>query len=1368
MASPERNPVEALADEFLNRYRRGEHPSLTEYVRAHPDLADDIRELFPALVMMEELGPGERARSAGADRCLTADGRALERLGDYRILREVGRGGMGVVYEAEQESLGRHVALKVLPARTTTNPLRLQRFRREVRAAARLHHTNIVPVYDVGEENGVHYYAMQFIHGQGLDQVWRELCRLRRPPEPVPEPAARDERLTASLAHGLCTGRFRAGAEAPEPAGEPEGAGPPVRTDETAPADVLSSQSGFSTDSDQHYYRSVARLGLQVAEALAHAHSQRILHRDIKPSNLLLDVHGTVWVTDFGLAKEQGDDLTQTGDVVGTLRYMAPERFHGISDARSDVYSLGLTLYELVTLHTSFEESDRAHLIKKVTHQEPPRPRKLDRRIPRDLETIIQKAMAKEAGRRYPSALALAEDLRRFLADRPIQARRTAAVEQAWRWCRRNPVIASLLGVITLLVLGFSLATAAKNAQLGRALADQEEANRQAMARLWESLRDRARGLRLSRQPGQRLEALRSIREAMQLPLPPGHSLDELRTEAIAALPLVDVEPRRAWSGAPSGTARLAFDWRAEHYVRAELNGTLSVRRVADDGALAVWHEEGFSPAGIRPKCLTLGPGGQYIAVLDAITHVLRVRRCEQSQGVLCHEAHQVSPYAWRVFTPDGSGLVYPCDDGRIAFLELATGQVRYLPDRANDAGCVGVDEAGRRVALVVRSDTQYQLEIRDLASGRLQTRLPLPGRLESFAWHPNGLFVAGVIGPDIHVWDLDSRLLLRRFPARALGIQVAFERRTGLLVSNDWADTLRIWDVFSGDQLLALGAAGYELLHGSLDGAIPTQGIADPFTLRVLGLHASPILRTLRRATGQATAGYAAGAGRALVSPDGRLLAVSSHDADARVRALVLVDLSTGRDVATLPNQDMPAHWDVRQGLTTAGHYGLLRWPVARDPGDAGRLTVGPPLRFLPYASFSMNFGFSADGGVVAIPRLDEGALVWHRERPGRLVSLVPQKEVRYTAVSPDGRWVATGSHTANDGVPVKVWDSETGRLEHAYPGPDLCQVQFSPDGRWLYAPRPGKLWRVGAWEEGVAVGGPEACFTPAGTLMAVESESGAIRLVDPGTGAERARLESSLPTRVIPCCFTPDGMRLVSYRSDTGQLQVWDLAALRNELATLGLEWNEPPLAEKRSLVTASGISVPVRADVALGFVRQAAEAEALITQATELETAGKYAEAVAALRKATKTYAQSAMSHNNLAWLLASGPPAVRDAREAVGEARQAVKLAPQTADYHNTLGVALYRTGQYAEALPVLEKSLALRNGESDAFDLFFLAMCQARLGNRSKAVELSGRALEWLSQRRGELPASWQRELEKIRAETDEVLGLPAGPSPKTP
>jgi serine/threonine protein kinase len=372
---------------------------------------------------------------------------------------------MGVVYEAVQESLGRHVALKVLPGHALLAPAQLERFRREARAAALLHHSNIVPVFGVGCDRGVHFYAMQFIHGQSLDRVLGGLRR-QRPPSTCPtatqtmllgpgDPAAE---LSAVLAERLRAGRLQETVAAtPGPPADKEGPAVPGPIGTTA---VGGARRIGSDLPGQHgeYFRGVARVGVQVAEALAYAHRQGILHRDVKPANLMLDAQGTVWVTDFGLAKEEGSGaLTGAGDVVGTLRYLAPERFDGCSCPRSDVYSLGATLYELLTLRPAFDGPERARLIGRVMRGRPPRPRQLAGRIPRDLETIVLKAMARESADRYATAESLAEDLRRFLMDRPIQARRAGALERAWRWCRRNRAVAVLLAASLVLAAGLGV-----------------------------------------------------------------------------------------------------------------------------------------------------------------------------------------------------------------------------------------------------------------------------------------------------------------------------------------------------------------------------------------------------------------------------------------------------------------------------------------------------------------------------------------------------------------------------------------------------------------------------------------------------------------------------------------------------------------------------------------------------------------------------------------------------------------------------------------------------------------------------------------------------------------------------------------------
>jgi serine/threonine protein kinase len=480
-SSSDRDPLERLAAEFLDRRRRGEQPALSEYAERYPEWAEQIREFFPALEVMEGLKPGSGSETGLlSDRPAGAGAPFQERLGEYRILREIGRGGMGVVYEAIQGSLGRRVALKILPFHGWIDPVKMERFQLESRSAARLHHTSIVPVYGVGEHQGVHYYVMQYIQGHGLDVILDDLRRLRAGAAAMPASASRDAKDdtgSVAIARSLLTGRFGGspagrdrGAEATADTGNGLAAAASARTaGATSRTDGSGISSVLSQPTESGYFRAVARLGVQVAEALAHAHGQGVLHRDIKLSNLLLDVDGHVWITDFGLAKLEGAEggPTQTGEWVGTLRYMAPERFEGWSDRRSDIYGLGVTLYELLTLHPAFESATRAKLVDQVIHDPPSAPRMHDPRIPRDLETIVLKAIAKEPAERYATAEAMATDLENFLTDRPVVARRTGALETAWRWCRRNKAAAGLLAAsavaaLALVGLGVGLADNAR------------------------------------------------------------------------------------------------------------------------------------------------------------------------------------------------------------------------------------------------------------------------------------------------------------------------------------------------------------------------------------------------------------------------------------------------------------------------------------------------------------------------------------------------------------------------------------------------------------------------------------------------------------------------------------------------------------------------------------------------------------------------------------------------------------------------------------------------------------------------------------------------------------------------------------------
>jgi serine/threonine protein kinase len=439
----ERDPIELLASEFVERQRRGERPSVEDYAKAHPELAAEIRDLFPTIAAAEEM----KFRREGNEGGRASLGPVkLERLGDFRIVREIGRGGMGIVYEAVQESLGRRVAIKVLPRQFLLNEKGLKRFQREAHLAASLHHTNIAEVFGAGEQDGFHYYVMQFIEGVGLDAVCDRLSQAQTKPVDGQAPTRKLSISSGPVSVDAVLGKLR-------------------------------------FDGTSAHWRNVARIGLQVALALSYAHAHGTLHRDIKPANLLIDTSGNVWITDFGLAKAlASESLTLSGEIAGTLLYMSPEQLQGESDTRSDLYSLGVTLYELLTCQPAFGSATQAGLVYQVSQGLRTTPRAVNPAIPTDLETIVLKATTTDPQQRYASAADLADDLQRFLDDLPLRARRASTAERLWRWCRRNKAIASLGAATFVLTLLVAIVASIGLASTRSALKGEAEERRKAEA----------------------------------------------------------------------------------------------------------------------------------------------------------------------------------------------------------------------------------------------------------------------------------------------------------------------------------------------------------------------------------------------------------------------------------------------------------------------------------------------------------------------------------------------------------------------------------------------------------------------------------------------------------------------------------------------------------------------------------------------------------------------------------------------------------------------------------------------------------------------------------------------------------------------
>jgi serine/threonine protein kinase/tetratricopeptide (TPR) repeat protein len=408
-ADPQIDPALAeILEAYLTALEQGAAPHREEFLSQHPQHAHELAPYLPWVELLYQAKPREAAGDVSS---------MPRKLGDFRVLGEIGRGGMGIVYEAEQVSLERRVALKVLPYASTLDERQLSRFKNEALAAAQLQHPNIVPVFAVGCEHGLHFYVMQLIEGRTVEKVIDD---------------AKAETADASIDNST------------------------IR--------VASEQTNANAAASLARFRAYAQWIVQAADALDYAHEQGVVHRDIKPSNLMISSAGELWVTDFGLARTQHDaSMTVTGELLGTLRYMSPEQLKskpGFVDHRTDIYSLGLTLYELIAGRPAFEGPSQQDLIHQIGGEEPPSLLKLHPRVPRDLDSIVRKAISKTPDARYASARDMADDLRAFLDGRPTQAQPATWRDHCEKWVRRHARLVASAGVALAVVLVCAVASA--------------------------------------------------------------------------------------------------------------------------------------------------------------------------------------------------------------------------------------------------------------------------------------------------------------------------------------------------------------------------------------------------------------------------------------------------------------------------------------------------------------------------------------------------------------------------------------------------------------------------------------------------------------------------------------------------------------------------------------------------------------------------------------------------------------------------------------------------------------------------------------------------------------------------------------------
>jgi eukaryotic-like serine/threonine-protein kinase len=1140
-----------LVEEFTRRVQNGETVDPEEYAGAHPEWAALLRILLATLGDLAQLSRSTMTRSTPVKLPIQVGQSAT--LGDFAIRGEIGRGGMGIVYEAEQISLGRRVALKVLPTAASLDARSLQRFQLEAQAAACLHHEHIVPVYAIGERDGVPYYAMQFIEGANLAAIVGALQRFRDsgPPRSVSEPVAPAE----ALALDLLADRFG-----------------PDRADSKpeSPLDIR------KTD----YVRAVVRLAVQAAEGLQHAHEQGILHRDIKPANLLLDRGGNLRVTDFGLARIAGSgDLTATGDLPGTLRYMSPEQALGkraLIDRRSDIYSLGATLYELLTLDPAIDGQERWELLARIDREEPRALRRLNPSVPSDLATIVAKAMAKDVSARYSTAEDMGVDLNRFLAGRAIKARRAGAWEQGVRWCRRNPTAAVLLtALVAVFLAGFASVTFLwhrANTEADRANLEANRANQtaraEARARAAEAglriraqaeiaRRDLERGLALARQ-GDVDHGLLWMAEALSQETPEQPKVGRMTRANLSA-----------WMG-QAASLRAILEHQARVTQAIFRAGGRSVLTGSEDGVAQIWDTLTGRPIG--PP---LRHGDQVLSVASSPDERLiltggsdgKVRFWDAATG---RPVGPTLPHGDAVlsvaFSPDGRLVLTLGRDCKLRLWDTASGRPVGQPMRHAGIDDINMSFDGR---FLLSGERDGAVRLWDVATGQPTGAIyPHDHSITKSRFSPDGRRIATRSNDGTsRLWDAaTSRTIGLGLDPGANYSPIVFSPDGELLLTAGLGGTARLRDTASGKPI------GDTLRHAreictaafSPDGKFVATGSFD-HTARLWDAATGRSLGTALRHRSQISS--------VSFSPDGKLVLTASEDGTAK-----LWEVGAGEIIANVPRIDGPS--DEPKGGDPKSRPGVRFRTVAFSP-DRGRALVGSQRDGLarlidtdtgqpigpPIAhrwSYVRAVAFSPDGRRFATSSHSRGpdeasststtCQIWDAATARPTSPLLPH--INYAsamAFRPDGRVLATGDYSHG----VHLWDVETGT--HLGPplraGAIVLCLSFSPDGGILAAGTAEPVMQVVLWD--LATRAPRGqpirfksytnrlVFSPDGRLLAVASEDTTARLVDVVTGqAFAAPLRHADGIRGI--AFSPDGRLLLtvtSGTSGTSAARFWDV---------------------------------------------------------------------------------------------------------------------------------------------------------------------------------------------------------------------------------
>jgi WD40 repeat protein/predicted Ser/Thr protein kinase len=1060
--------VALLAIELGYRCRHGEALAAVEYLHRFPEAAAVLPQLIAEAAGNEGRGGQTTPTGAGSAAISPARADRLAVLGDYDILEELGRGGMGVVYKARQRSANRVVALKVIRAdrleggSAEERQRWLDRFHREGQAAARLVHDHILPVYEVGQAAGRHFYSMRYVAGRSLAEVLRD--------GPLPERAA-----------AVCLER--------------------------------------------------------VARAIDYAHAQGILHRDLKPGNILLDADQRPYVTDYGLAKwmEGPQDMTQTGQWLGSPPYLSPEQAQDAArvTAASDVYSLGATLYHALTGRPPFQAANVLETLRQVREDDPVPPRQLNSAVPRDLETICLKCLTKQLAKRYPSARELADDLRRFLAGEPIQARPVHTLERGWKWAKRRPTFTALGVVIVFVTLvGFPGVTWLwRRAEIARQQAAQSaQAEAQTKKELEINLYFRNIAL------AERELSANSVVGAKDLldQCPPylrgweWHYLNRL----------YHADRHVTLRGHTDEVRSAAFSPDGKRLASASFDRTVRIWDVAARQELLILQGHSHWVRGVA-----FSPDGRQVASASRDQTVKVWDATTGKELLTLRHDHWLIAVA---FSPDGKWLAAADTERTVKFWDAKSGcESHTISGHSNRIWNFTFSPAGDRIATASADQT---VKVWDASSGQeIVTLRGHRGTVLGVAFSPDGTRLASASGDrTLRIWDVTTgQEIFTLYGHSSTVNSVAFSRDGKHLVSASFDQTVRIWDAYTGQEIRALrghtrGVASVAFRRD--DKAIASA--SEDTTVKIWDISGNPEPTTLR--------GHPVIARDVVFSPDGQWIASAGKDKN---------------------DSDLPSDvklWDARTHQVfhaLKGHTGAI-YSVAFSPdgqllASAGsdqtvkiwNVISGQALGSLHgHTQAIRSVMFSPNGQQIATGSDDRTVKIWRATNGREIFTLRGHTDrVFSVAFSPNGRRLASASWDRT----IKLWDTTTGQETislHGHKHYVSC-VAFSPDGRHLASASKDltvKIWDTTTGEEVRTLSGHRAevhgvTFSPDGQRLASASWDHTIKLWDVTTGNEAITLRRHAHC-VFRVAFSPNGHRLASASQD-GTVILWSATPLGDE---------------------------------------------------------------------------------------------------------------------------------------------------------------------------------------------------------------------------